>query len=60
MADTIETRISMPSVELNKGIRKTFFETLFVTGNKKAHRIDVPLLRNGQPVSIRARHPAMW
>lgn len=52
MADTIETRISMPSVELNKGIRKTFFETLFVTGNKKAHRIDVPLLRNGQPVSI--------
>ena len=52
MADTIETRISMPSVELNKGIRKTFFETLFVTGNVKAHRIDVPLLRNGQPVSI--------
>ena len=52
MADTIETRISMPPVELNKGIRKTFFETLFVTGNKKAHRIDVPLLRNGQPVSI--------
>lgn len=52
MADTIETRISMPSVELNKGIRKTFFETLFVTGNEKAHRIDVPLLRNGQPVSI--------
>ena len=52
MADTIETRISMPPVELNKGIRKTFFETLFVTGNVKAHRIDVPLLRNGQPVSI--------
>ena len=52
MADTIETRISMPSVELNKGIRKTFFETLFVTGNVKAHIIDVPLLRNGQPVSI--------
>ncbi|MBS6447678.1 MAG: hypothetical protein KH382_08845 [Clostridiales bacterium] len=52
MADTIETRISMPSVELNKGIRKTFFETLFVTGNEKAHRIDVPLLRDGQPVSI--------
>ena len=52
MADTIETRISMPSVELNKGIRKTFFETLFVTGNVKAHRIDVPLLRNGEPVSI--------
>lgn len=52
MADTIETRISMPPVELNKGIRKTFFETLFVTGNEKAHRIDVPLLRNGQPVSI--------
>ena len=52
MADTIETRISMPPVELNKGIRKTFFETLFVTGNKKAHRIDVPLLRNGEPVSI--------
>lgn len=52
MADTIETRISMPSVELNKGIRKTFFETLFVTGNVKAHRIDVPLFRNGQPVSI--------
>ena len=52
MADTIETRISMPPVELNKGIRKTFFETLFVTGNEKAHRIDVPLLRNGHPVSI--------
>jgi hypothetical protein len=52
MADTIETRISMPPVELNKGIRKTFFETIFATGSDKAHRIDVPLLRNGQPVSI--------
>ena len=52
MADTIETRILMPPVELNKGIRKIFFETLFVTGNKKAHRIDVPLLRDGKTVSL--------
>lgn len=52
MADTIETRILMPPVELNKGIRKTFFETLFATGNDKAHRIDVPLLRNGKTVSL--------
>lgn len=52
MADTIETRILMPPVELNKGIRKTFFETLFATGNNKAHRIDVPLLRDGKTVSL--------
>ena len=52
MADTIETRILMPPVELNKGIRKTFFEIIFATGSDKAHRIDVPLLRNGKPVSL--------
>ena len=52
MADTIETRILMPPVELNKGIRKTFFEIIFATGSNKAHRIDVPLLRNGKPVSL--------
>lgn len=52
MADTIETRILMPPVELNKGIRKTFFETIFATGSDKAHRIDVPLLRNGKTVSL--------
>lgn len=52
MADTIETRISVPPVELNRGIRKTFFETLFATGGNKAHRIDVPLVRDGKAVSL--------
>lgn len=47
----IETAIRVKA-DLDKGIRKTFLDTLFVTKDKAAHRFEIEVVRGDAPVTL--------
>ena len=47
----IETPIRVKA-DLDKGIRKTFLDTLFVTNDNAAHRFEIEIVRGDAPVTL--------
>ena len=47
----IETPIRVKA-DLDKGIRKTFLDTLFVTKDKAAHRFEIEVMRGDSPITL--------